>query len=52
MQTIDQSLHNIYREGLIELREALAASTSPHDLRLMIEQFTMTQASEEQAATR
>ena len=52
MQTFDQSLLGIYGEGLIELREALAASTSPHDLRLMIEQFTMNQASEQQAATR
>ncbi len=52
MQTFDQSLLGIYGEGLIELREALAASTSPHDLRLMIEQFTMTQASEQQTAAR
>jgi twitching motility protein PilT len=47
MQTFDQSLLSIYGEGMIELREALAASTSPHDLRLMIEQFTMNQASEQ-----
>jgi twitching motility protein PilT len=50
MQTFDQSLLGIYGEGLVELREALAASTSPHDLRLMIEQFTMRQASERAAA--
>jgi twitching motility protein PilT len=50
MQTFDQSLLGIYSEGLVELREALAASTSPHDLRLMIEQFTMRQASEKAAA--
>ena len=50
MQTFDQSLLSIYGEGMIELREALAASTSPHDLRLMIEQFTMNQASEQAAA--
>ena len=50
MQTFDQSLLGIYGEGLVELREALAASTSPHDLRLMIEQFTMRQASEQAAA--
>ena len=50
MQTFDQSLLGIYAEGLVELREALAASTSPHDLRLMIEQFTMRQASERAAA--
>ena len=50
MQTFDQSLLGIYTEGLVELREALAASTSPHDLRLMIEQFTMQQAADQAAA--
>ena len=50
MQTFDQSLLSIYSEGLIDLREALAASTSPHDLRLMIEQFTMQRASEQATA--
>jgi len=50
MQTFDQSLLGLYGEGLVELREALAASTSPHDLRLMIEQFTMRQASEQAVA--
>jgi twitching motility protein PilT len=44
MQTFDQSLLSLYQRGLIDLREALAASTRPHDLRLMIEQFTMSQA--------
>ena len=41
MQTFDQSLLDLYEQGLVELREAIAASTSPHDLRLMIEQHTM-----------
>ena len=44
------ALGQLAAEGLVELREALAASTSPHDLRLMIEQFTMRQASEQAAA--
>ena len=52
MQTFDQSLLDLYARGVIELREALAASTSPHDLRLMIEQWTMTQAAQQQAAAR
>ena len=51
MQTFDQSLLSIYGDGLIELRDALAASTSPHDLRLMIEQYTMEEAAEKAAAT-
>jgi twitching motility protein PilT len=44
MQTFDQSLLSLYKRGAIDLREALAASTKPHDLRLMIEQFTLSQA--------
>jgi twitching motility protein PilT len=50
MQTFDQSLLALYAEGVIELREALAASTSPHDLRLMIEQHTMAIAAQQAAA--
>jgi len=46
MQTFDQSLLDLYKRNLIDLREALAASSRPHDLRLMIEQHTMAQASE------
>jgi twitching motility protein PilT len=52
MQTFDQSLLSIYGEGLVDLRDALAASTSPHDLRLMIEQFTMNQAAQQPAPAR
>ncbi len=44
MQTFDQSLLSLYLAGTIDLREALAASTQPHDLRLMIEQHTLTDA--------
>jgi twitching motility protein PilT len=50
MQTFDQSLLGLYRAGLVELREALTASTKPHDLRLMIEQFTMEEAAQQAAA--
>jgi twitching motility protein PilT len=46
MQTFDQSLLFLYGSGQIDLREALSASTSPHDLRLMIEQFTMQKAAQ------
>jgi twitching motility protein PilT len=49
MQTFDQSLLTLYQRGSIELREALAASTRPHDLRLQIEQYTLSHA--ETAAT-
>ena len=50
MQTFDQSLLDLYGRGVIELREAMTASTSPHDLRLMIEQWTMSQAAQQQQA--
>jgi twitching motility protein PilT len=46
MQTFDQSLLSLYKQGKIDLREALSASSRPHDLRLMIEQFTMEQANQ------
>jgi twitching motility protein PilT len=44
MQTFDQSLLTLYQRGAIDLREALAASSRPHDLRLLIEQHTLAQA--------
>jgi twitching motility protein PilT len=44
MQTFDQALLALYQRGAIDLREALAASSRPHDLRLMIEQHTLAQA--------
>src|SRR5207237_2321104 len=47
MQTFDQSLLGLYKQGIIDLREAIAASTTPHDLRLMIEHHTMELASEQ-----
>jgi twitching motility protein PilT len=50
MQTFDQSLLSLYKNGTIDLREAIAASTTPHDLRLMIEQHTMELAAEQAAA--
>jgi twitching motility protein PilT len=50
MQTFDQSLLALYKAGTVELREALASSTSPHDLRLMIEQYTMAEAAQQAAA--
>jgi twitching motility protein PilT len=44
MQSFDQALLALYLRGAIELREALAASSRPHDLRLLIEQHTLAQA--------
>jgi twitching motility protein PilT len=41
MQTFDQSLLSLYRQGMVSRRDALATATQPHDLRLQIEQFEL-----------
>jgi len=38
MQTFDQSLFQLYKNGLVALRDALAVASHPHDFRLMIQQ--------------
>jgi twitching motility protein PilT len=38
MQTFDQSLFALYKNGLIGLRDALAAASHPHDLRIALQQ--------------
>jgi twitching motility protein PilT len=38
MQTFDQSLLNLYKNGLIGLRDALATASHPHDLRIALQQ--------------
>ncbi len=37
MQTFDQSLFNLYQEGQVTLRQAMAAASKPHDFRLALE---------------
>jgi twitching motility protein PilT len=37
MQTFDQSLAGLYRDGLVTLPQAMLAATNPHDLRLMLQ---------------
>ena len=44
MQTFDQSLFNLYKEGLVSLRDALANSSHPHDLRLALQQAGLSTA--------
>ncbi len=36
MQTFDQHLLSLYRDGAVTLKDALSAATSPHDLRVAI----------------
>jgi twitching motility protein PilT len=38
MQTFDQALLFLYRDGVVGLRDALAAATSPSDLRIALQQ--------------
>jgi twitching motility protein PilT len=37
MQTFDQSLFALYKNGKIALREALTAATKPHDLKIAMQ---------------
>jgi len=41
MQTFDQSLLSLYKQGMVSRRDALATATQPHDLRLKMEQFEL-----------
>ena len=51
MQTFDQSLLDLYEQGVDRAaRGAVPRRRSPHDLRLMIEQWTMAQAAQQQQA--
>lgn len=38
MHTFDQSLFNLYKNGLVALRDALAVASHPHDFRLLLQQ--------------
>ena len=38
MQTFDQSLFALYRDGAVDLRSAMAAASNPHDLRIRLQQ--------------
>lgn len=37
MQTFDQSLFGLYKNGLVSLRDVLAAATQPHDFRIALQ---------------
>jgi twitching motility protein PilT len=38
MQTFDQSLFNLFKNGMVTLREALASASHPHDFRVALQQ--------------
>ena len=43
MQTFDQALVALLEQGLVDLREAMAAATNPHDLKVMLERKGLVQ---------
>ncbi|HVM03337.1 MAG TPA: PilT/PilU family type 4a pilus ATPase [Acidimicrobiales bacterium] len=38
MQTFDQSLFNLFKNGLVDLRSAMASASNPHDFRISLQQ--------------
>src|SRR5207248_2061051 len=38
MQTFDQSLFGLFKNGMVSLRDALAAASHPHDFRIALQQ--------------
>jgi twitching motility protein PilT len=38
MQTFDQSLFNLFKNGLVTLRDALTTASHPHDFRIALQQ--------------
>jgi twitching motility protein PilT len=38
MQTFDQSLFNLYKNGLVTLRDAMSVASHPHDFRIALQQ--------------
>src|SRR6201995_3264132 len=38
MQTFDQSLFNLFKNGMVTLREAMASASHPHDFRVALQQ--------------
>src|SRR3954462_11955057 len=38
MQTFDQSLFNLFKNGMVTLRDAMAAASHPHDFRILLQQ--------------
>ena len=38
MQTFDQSLFGLFKNGLVDLRSAMAAASNPHDFRVALQQ--------------
>ena len=44
MQTFDQSLFNLYKNGLVSLRDAMSVASHPHDFRITLQQAGLSTA--------
>ncbi|CAA9255533.1 MAG: Twitching motility protein PilT [uncultured Acidimicrobiales bacterium] len=44
MQTFDQALVKLYQRGLVDMRGAMTTATSPHDLKVMLQQAGLVSA--------
>jgi twitching motility protein PilT len=50
MQSFDQSVAGLIRDGVVELRDAMAAASNPHDLKIMLERMGVLAAGHARAA--
>jgi twitching motility protein PilT len=44
MQTFDQALFTLYKDGLVSLRDALSVASQPEDLRIALQQAGLASA--------
>ncbi len=44
MQTFDQGLRNLYEQGIVNRRDALASASNAHDLRLKLDHLDLSRA--------
>ena len=51
MQSFDQSLFALYRDGWVSLRDAMAAATSSHDLRVALQRAGLVSTRSKAAAS-
>ena len=47
MQTFDQGLRNLYEQGIVTRRDALATASNSHDLRLKLDHLDLSRAQQD-----
>jgi twitching motility protein PilT len=50
MQSFDQSVAGLIRDGVVELHDAMVAASNPHDLKIMLERMGVLTAGHARAA--